>query len=99
MAQSQNIRTILFSWVLLLIIAYLYSIKPDFEYSWWWVILHGPLVPANWILSFFDASKLCKAPLHTTAYNILWWISCVLTIFTTVMQLIAVVMTLLRRKK
>jgi hypothetical protein len=98
MVQSQNIRTILFSWVLLLIVALFYTIKPDFEYSWWWVILHGPLIPANWILSFFDASKLCKAPIHTTVYNILWWISCVCTIFTTVMQAITLILSFFRKK-
>ena len=98
MAKSQNVKTILLSWAILLIIALFYSIKPSFEYSWWWVILHGPLIPANWIISFFDPSKLCKAPIHTTVYNIFWWIACVCTTFATVMQLITVVMTLIKKK-
>lgn len=96
--QNQNVKTILSSWVLFLVVAYFYSIKPAYEYSWWWVILHGPLIPANWILSFFDPSKLCKAPIHTTTYNILWWISCICGVFTTVMQLISITIALIRKK-
>ena len=98
MVQSQNTKTILISWVFTFIVACFYTIKPDFEYSWWWMFIHGALIPANWVLSFFDASKLCKAPMHTTAYNILWWISCVCTIFTTMMQIIIIIKSLIRKK-
>lgn len=98
MKQSQSIKTILITWVILLIIAYFYSIKPGYEYSWWWMILHGPLIPANWVLSFFDGSKLCKAPLHTTMYNVFWWIACVCAVITTVLQVLSIITTLMKKK-
>ena len=85
-------------WAFWLIVAYFYIIKPDYEYSWWWMFLHGPLIPANWVLSFFDPSKLCKAPLHTTVYNILWWISCICAVYTAIMQIIAIIMSFVRKK-
>ena len=60
--------------------AWLLSIDPFKMYGWFMGIIHGALAPFNWILSWFCDIWFVKAPLHTTAYNVFWWISLVLTI-------------------
>lgn len=55
----------------------IFSIDPAKEYSWFAGLFHGAWVPGNWLLSLFMDDHLVKAPVHTTAYNIFWWIWCV----------------------
>lgn len=55
----------------------IFSIDPTKEYSWLGGMFHGGWVVGNWILSFFMDDHLVKAPIHTTSYNIFWWIGCV----------------------
>ena len=62
-------------WVAAFIVAWFYNFQPDYEYSWYWVFLHGWLIIPNWIYSWFIDAKLCKPELYTTAYNIFWWMS------------------------
>ena len=91
--------TIYFSWIIDFIVAYFYDIKPDYEYTLGLgFFLHGPLVVWNWIISWFDADKLCKAPLHTDAYNFFWWFSAISAIVYFIIQAIALIIgTFLRR--
>lgn len=55
----------------------IFSIDPAKEYSWLGGMFHGGWVAGNWILSLFMDDHLIKAPIHTTSYNIFWWIGCV----------------------
>ena len=96
--KQQSTKSILITWAELFVIAYFYNIKPDYEYSWWWMILHGLILPENWVLSLFDSAKYCKAPLHTTAYNVFWWIACIGATITTIFQVYTVIASLFRKK-
>lgn len=62
------------------LLAWLLSIEPLNEYGWFMGIIHGALAPFNWVISWFNDFWFVKAPLHTTAYNVFWWISLVLTV-------------------
>lgn len=91
---------IIVSLVCWFVIAYFYNIKPDYEYTWWWAMLwHGPMMVYNWIISLFDADKLCKAPLHTTAYNVWWWLSSIGSVIWFVSQIIILGVSLFFSKK
>lgn len=96
--KQQSIKNILITWAILFAIAYFYDIKPDYEYSWWWIILHGSIIPENWVISLFDFTKYCKAPLHTTAYNVFWWIACIVSTITIVFQVYTVIASFFRKK-
>lgn len=56
-------------------LAWLLSINPAKEYGWFMGLIHGGFLVPNWIISWFDPDWLVKAPLHTTMYNVDWWIS------------------------
>ena len=59
---------------------YLCHINPEIESGWLRGLWHGSNFVQNFILSFFDG-RLLKAPLHSTAYAVFWWmcsISCVI---------------------
>lgn len=70
---KQNYGCIIIAWIFWLIVAFIYDIKPDYEYGWVWGICHGPLVIPSWIISFFVPDKYCMAPLHTFGYAFWWW--------------------------
>lgn len=55
--------------------AWILSINPLREYGWFLGSIHGALAPFNWVISWFAEGWYVKAPLHTTAYNVFWWIS------------------------
>ena len=80
------------------IFALIVSISATSEYGWFMGIVHGYLAPYNWVISWFSDSWLVKAPIHTTAYNVFWWIalisSCgdfIRSIFQLLMQWIALI--------
>ena len=56
------------------ILALIFTIKGNKEYGWFAGLFHGNWAVCNWIISWFKESAMVKAPLHTTAYNIWWWI-------------------------
>lgn len=56
------------------VLAAIFDINPAKEYGWFAGGFHGGWAPAYWIMSWFSDSLLVKAPLHTTAYNVWWWI-------------------------
>lgn len=58
-------------------LAAIFDINPAKEYGWFAGIFHGFSLPTYWIMSWFSDSVLLKAPLHTTAYNVWWWIDVV----------------------
>ena len=60
--------------ILGILIASFLTISPFNEYGWFMGCVHGLLAPYYWIISWFDPC-LVKAPFHTTAYNIFWWIA------------------------
>lgn len=56
----------------LMISFFLCNINPDIESGWLRGVWHGSNFVQNLILSFFDG-RLLKAPLHSTAYSVFWW--------------------------
>jgi hypothetical protein len=52
---------------------YLCHIDPTIEAGWLRGLWHGGNFTGNLILSLFD-DRLLKAPLHSTAYSVFWWI-------------------------
>ena len=59
------------------LIAWIFDINPSKEYGWFAGFFHGVWVPVNWIMSWFSDAVLVKAPVHTTAYGVFWWIGIV----------------------
>lgn len=71
------------------ILGAIFSIDPTKEYGWFGGMFHGAWVIGNWILSLFMDDHLVKAPLHTTAYNVFWWIWCVFVLISCFFNLVA----------
>ena len=69
------------------IVAYLLSIEPTKMYGWFSGWYQGFLVIPNYIISLIIDNHYVKAPLHTTAYNVFWWIF-LITSLTTYIRLI-----------
>lgn len=63
------------------LMAWILSINPFKEYGWFMGMIHGSLAPFNWVISWFSDAWFVKAPLHTTAYNVFWWIFLVISFF------------------
>ncbi|MDR2384261.1 MAG: hypothetical protein LBD80_01170 [Tannerella sp.] len=61
----------------LLIPYYLCRIDPAIEAGWLRGMWHGGNFVGNLILTLFE-DRLLKAPLHSTAYSVFWWLSTVL---------------------
>ncbi len=54
-------------------LCWIFNIEGGKEYGWFAGCWHGGWMVLNWIRSlFFDV--YVKAPFHTTAYNVFWWI-------------------------
>ena len=51
----------------------IFDINPSKEYGWFAGGFHGAWLPAYWVMSWFSDSVLLKAPVHTSAYNVFWW--------------------------
>ena len=88
---KKNYGCIIFVWIIWFGVAYIYDIKPDYEYGWvWGMFWHGPLTIPNWIISLFDPSKYYTAPLQTSGYTFWWWVTLVLNVFTQVANMLSV---------
>ena len=61
--------------IIMFVLAYLFSIEGGKEYGWFAGIFHGGWVVPNYIISLFVNNYYIKAPLHTAAYNVFWWIT------------------------
>ena len=88
---KKNYGCIIGVWIIWFAVAYFYNIKPDYEYGWAWALFwQGPLSIPSWIISLFDPSKYCMAPLHTSGYAFWWWVILILNIFVQIGNLLAV---------
>ena len=57
------------------ILANLFSIEPQKVYGWFAGLWHGVWAIPNYLMSLFiDRPYFVKAPLHTSAYIVCWWI-------------------------
>ena len=72
----------------------IFDINPEKEYGWFMGSLHGFWSLHNWILSCFNGDILVKAPLHTSAYNIWWWIGLVLSVYTWIEFLLSIIINI-----
>lgn len=59
------------------VVAYIFSIEPSKEYGWFAGIWHGIWFIPNYIISLFSDNYYFKAPMHTTAYNVFWYINAI----------------------
>ena len=55
------------------------DIDPDKEYTWYSGIWHGMFFVVNLVRSWFT-DALYKAEIHTTAYNVFYWIFSILSV-------------------
>lgn len=55
------------------LLAWIFSIEGGKEYGWFAGIFHGSWAPINWIRDLLFGGIYSKAPIHTTAYNSIWW--------------------------
>ena len=65
---------------------FLCDIHPEIESGWLRGFWHGGNLVQNLILSFFDG-RLLKAPLHSTAYSVFWWICSIGSVITWIMMI------------
>lgn len=72
-------------------LAVIFDINPAKEYGWFAGGFHGCWLPANWIMSWFSDSVLLKAPLHTTAYNVWWWIGVVIGVWSWIKMILMII--------
>lgn len=72
--------TFILFWAVMFAVAWILRMNPEKEYGWFMGLVHGGLVIPNWIISLFNSDWLYKAPLHTNAYMVFWWINVVLSI-------------------
>ena len=80
-------------------LAWLLEINPTKEYGWFMGCVQGALVIPNWIISLFDKGWLCKAPIHTTMYNVFWWIDVIFVVGGYILSLISIFIRLFVRNK
>lgn len=73
------------------IYALIFNIDPMKEYGWFLANFHAAALPANWVFSLFNDSILLKAPIHTPAYNIFWWVGVSCIIWQLLMLLLALI--------
>lgn len=76
------------------LIAWIFDISAAKEYGWLAGLFHGAWVPYNWIMSLFGSDLLLKAPIHTTGYNIWWWIACISSTITFVFS--GIILTIIK---
>ncbi len=77
-------------------VALLLRINPQAEYGWLMGSVHGLLLVPNCIISVFDPSWLIKAPLHTSGYNICWWVLGICDILYWIWAIVGAVMAIAR---
>lgn len=83
----------LLCWVAAFIVAWFYNFQPDYEYSWYWMFLHGWIIIPSWIYSWFIDTKLCKPELYTTGYNVFWWFSVICVSISIVFNIISFILS------
>lgn len=74
-------------------------INPEMEYGWLMGAVHGLLLVPNCLISIFDPSWLIKAPLHTSGYNIDWWICGICDVLYWIWAIVGAVIAIARTKK
>ena len=64
--------------VLFIAALFIYPTPGDTYSGFWWSLLtgafHGALLIPNWIISFFDHTRLIKASHYSGWYNFWWWL-------------------------
>lgn len=63
------------------LLAWIFDINPLKEYGWLMGCFHGAWLIPNWIMSLFNDAVLTKALLHTSAYNVFYWIFLVINVW------------------
>ncbi len=61
--------------------ALIFKIDPDKLYGWWGAFWQCIVFVPNCIMSWFGADVVIRAVNRTTAYNIIWWPSIVITVW------------------
>lgn len=79
--------------------ALLFPINIEHEYGWFMGLMHGTFAPYYSIFTLFSDTALCKAPLHTAAYGIWWWIGLAISLYYIVMALVLTIRQIYRRQK
>ena len=81
------------------LLAWIFDIQATHEYGWFLGWCHGSWFIPNWIMSLFNDAVLTKAPLHTSAYNIFWWIGLILTCWYTFTNIISTIISIRKLTK
>lgn len=79
-------------------LAWILSINPAKEYGWFMGLIHGGLLVPNWLIGLFDGSWLTKAPIHTSMYNVDWWITAILNVIYWAWLALAVIVKIFSRR-
>lgn len=66
---------------------FLCNIHPEIESGWLRGLWHGGNFIQNLVLSIFDG-RLLKAPLHSTAYSVFWWICAISSVFVWLLMIV-----------
>ena len=74
------------------VLAIIFDISPTKEYGWFAGGFHGVWAPAYWIMSWFSDNVLVKAPIHTTAYNIFWWVGVITGVWSWFKMLLSIIL-------
>lgn len=80
-------------------IAGLFPINPSKEYGWFGGGFHGIWAVFNWVRSLFDDTVLLKATLHTSAYNVWWWLGLTWIVCFIVNNVLSTIIEIRRFKK
>lgn len=88
-----SIIGLLFGTAIGFLIAWIFDINPLKEYGWFMGWLHGAWALFNWVMSLFNDAVFVKAPLHTSAYNVFWWIGLVFTVWTEIKLLLSAIVS------
>lgn len=76
----REVISIAYCLIIGMIVAWIFDIDPTKEYGWFAGGFDGAVFVPNYIISLFNSNWLTKAPIHTSAYNVFWWISTVTTV-------------------
>jgi len=94
--RKANLWGIIIGFVIMFVLAWVFDIVPDKEYGWFAGLFHGGWIVPNYIFSWFT-DTLTKAPIHTKAYNVCWWIGCISGIWYFVVNLINVLVLIFKK--
>lgn len=79
-------------------LAYWLQIEPEKEYGWFAGCIDGLLLVPNWLISLVKESWYIKAPIHTSMYNMAWWICGILNIIYWLWAAAGTVVTVIKGK-